>query len=203
ACVDMRLAERGTFLGGKVWVREIRKLTESGHLTAVLSTDYRSNPEPVAAAMFARWSQENFFRYMREHYGLDSLVDYATEEIPDTTRVVNPAYRRLDGQVRSKRGHLTRKLAAFSALGFKGEIEPKKVAVFEQKKAELQEQIENLTQELDELKAQRKAVEHHITIADLPEEERFKQLSTQSKHLIDTIKMVAYRAETAMVQIAR
>jgi hypothetical protein len=28
-------------------------------------------------------------------------------------------------------------------------------------------------------------------------------LSTQSKQLIDTIKMVAYRAETAMVQMAR
>ena len=140
---------------------------------------------------------------MREHYGLDSIIDYATEEIPDTTRVVNPAYRRLDGQVRSKRGHLTRKLAAFSAMSLKGEIEPKKVAAFEQKKAELQEQIENLTKELEELKAQRKAVEHHITIAELPEEERFKQLSTQSKHLIDTIKRVAYRAETAMVQMAR
>ena len=157
----------------------------------------------MAAAMFARWSQENFFRYMREHYGLDRLVDYATEEIPDTTKVVNPQYRRLDGQVRSFRGHLTRKLAAFSAMGLKGEIEPKKVATFEHKKAELQEQIEGLTKELDELKAQRKAVEHHITIAELPEEERFKQLSTQSKHLLDTIKMVAYRGETAMAQMAR
>jgi hypothetical protein len=29
------------------------------------------------------------------------------------------------------------------------------------------------------------------------------RLSTQSKHLIDTIKMIAYRAETAMVQIVR
>ena len=203
ACVDMRLAERGTFLGGKVWVREIRKHTDSGHQTSVLSTDYRSDPGPMAAAMFARWSQENFFKYMREHYGLDRLVDYATEEIPDTTKVVNPAYRRLDGQVRSKRGHLTRKLAAFSAMGLKGEIEPEKVAAFEQKKAELQEQIEGLTKELDELKAQRKAVEHHITIAELPEAERFKQLSTHSKHLIDTIKMVAYRAETAMAQMAR
>jgi predicted nucleic acid-binding Zn-ribbon protein len=203
ACVEMPLAERGTLLGGKVWVREIRKLTESGHQTSVLSTDYHSKPEPVAAAMFARWSQENFFRYMREHYGLDRLVDYATEEIPDTTRVVNPEYRRLDGQVRSKRGHLTRKLAAFSAMGLKGEIEPKKVAAFEQKKAQLRERIEGLTKELDELKDRRKAVEHHITIAELPEEERFKQLSTQSKHLIDTIKMVAYRAETAMVQMAR
>jgi predicted nucleic acid-binding Zn-ribbon protein len=203
ACVQMRLAERGTFLGDKVWVREIRKRTQSAHQTSVLSTDYRSDPGPVAAAMFARWSQENFFRYMREHYGLDRLVDYATEAIPDTTKLVNPQYRRLDGQVRSKQGHLTRKLAAFSAMNLKGEIEPKKVAAFEQKKAELQEHIEGLTKELDELKKQRKAVNHHITIAELPEEERFKQLSTQSKHLIDTIKMVAYRAETAMAQMAR
>ncbi len=203
ACVQMDLAERGTFLGGKVCVREIRKRTASGHQTAVLSSDYRSEPGPMAAAMFARWSQENFFKYMREHYGLDRLLDYMTEEIPDTTKVVNPEYRRLDSQVRSKQGHLTRKLAAFSALGLKGEIEPKKVAAFEQKKAELQEQIEGLTKELDELKNQRKAVQHHITFAELPEEQRFKQLSTQSKHLIDTIKMVAYRAETAMAQMAR
>jgi len=60
-----------------------------------------------------------------------------------------------------------------------------------------------LTKEVNELKTQRKAVKHHITIAELPEAERFKQLSTQSKHLIDTIKMVAYRAETAMAQMAR
>ena len=203
ACVQMDLAERGTFLGGKLWVREIRKRTESGHQTSVLSTDYRSEPGPMAAAMFARWSQENFFKYMREHYGLDRLLDYMTEQIPDTTKVVNPEYRRLDGQVRSLRAHLTRKLVAFSAMGLKGEIEPKKVAAFEQKKAELQEQIEGLTKELDELKNQRKAVQRHITVAELPEEQRFKQLSTQSKHLIDTIKMVAYRAETAMAQMAR
>ena len=203
ACVPMHLAERGTFLGGKLWVREIRKRSESGHQTSVLSTDYRSDPGPMAAAMFARWSQENFFKYMRQHYGLDRLIDYTTEEIPDTTRVVNPTYRRLDGQVRSTRGQLTRKLAAFSAMNLQGEIEPKKVAAFEQKKAELQEQIEDLTQALDELKRQRKAVPHHITIGELPEAERFQQLSTQSKHLIDTIKMVAYRAETAMAQVAR
>ena len=71
---------------------------------------------------------------MREHDGQDRLVDYSTEEIPDTTKAVNPAYRRLDGRVRSLRGHLTRKLAAFSAMGLKGEIEPKKVVAFEQKK---------------------------------------------------------------------
>jgi hypothetical protein len=203
AQVEMRLAERGTFLGGKGWVRELRKLTESGHQTSVLTTDYRSDPGPVAAAMFARWSQENFFRYMREHYGLDRLADYATEEIPDTTKVVNPEYRHLDGQVRSKRGILNRRLAAFSALNLKGAIKPGKVEAFEQQKAELQEEIEDLTKGLEELKRQRKEVKHHITVAELPEKDRFKRLSIQSKHLVDTIKMVAYRAETAMVQIVR
>ena len=201
--VEMRLAERGSFLGGKGWVPEIRKQTEGGHQTSILATDYRSDLAPIAAAMFARWSQENFFKYMREHYGLDRLVDYATEEIPDTTEVVNPEYRQLDGQVRSKQGLLNRRLAAFSAMTLKGEIKPGRVAAFEQKKAALQEEIEALQQALDELKRQRKAVKHHITIAELPEKARFKQLSTQSKHLVDTIKMVAYRAETAMVQMAR
>ncbi len=38
---------------------------------------------------------------------------------------------------------------------------------------------------------------------ELPKEARFDRLSTQSKHLIDTIKMVAYRAETAMARILR
>jgi REP element-mobilizing transposase RayT len=31
------------------------------------------NLSRVAAAMFARWCQENFFRYMRQHYNLDRL----------------------------------------------------------------------------------------------------------------------------------
>jgi len=40
----------------------------------------------VAAAMFARWCQENFFRYMRQHYNLDRLAEYGVEPVPDTTR---------------------------------------------------------------------------------------------------------------------
>jgi hypothetical protein len=37
----------------------------------------------------------------------------------------------------------------------------------------------------------------------LPPDARFDRLSTQSKHFIDIIKMIAYRAETAMAQILR
>lgn len=201
--VEMKLAERGVWLSNKLWVREIRKRSESGHQTSVLATDYISDLGPVAMAMFARWSQENFFKYMREHYNLDRLVDYDMEEISDTTRLVNPEYRKLDGQVRSKASILNRKLAQFGALNLEGEIDSKKVGSYQEKKAELQEGISHLQKEVDKLKSERKATKHHITVSELPEEARFSRLSTHSKHLVDTVKMIAYRAETAMAHTLR
>jgi hypothetical protein len=201
--VTMELAERGTRLSNKLWVREVRKRSERGHQTAILCTDYRGEAAPLAAAMFARWSQENFFKYAREHYSLDRLADYRSEAISEPLQVVNPTYRHLDGQVRSATGKLARHLANFAAITLEQPIEPKHVEPFLQRKATLQEEIETLQRELDTLKAKRKATPHHITIEELPEEARFRQLSTQSKHLVDTIKMIAYRAETAMANSLR
>jgi hypothetical protein len=199
----IRLAERGTWLGDRLWVREVRKLTASGHQTAVLSTDYKSSAARLGPAMFARWSQENFFRYMRQSYNLDGLVDYGTDIVPDATMVVNPAYRTLDGQARKKIGVLNRKIAEFGTVNLEGEIEPCNVEAFTQRKSDLQDSITSLQKEVDELKALRKATKRHIPYKELPPEARFDRLSTQSKHLIDTIKMIAYRAETAMAQILR
>jgi len=201
--VTLDLAERGTRLSNGLWVRELRKLTERGHQTAVLSTDYRSEAAPLAAAMFARWSQENFFKYAREHFALDRLVDYRTETISEPLRVVNPDYRHLDGQVRSTTGKLTRRLARFAALSLDEPIEPQHVEPFLRRKAALQEEIEALQHDLDGLKRQRKQTPHHITLEELPEEARFRQLSTRSKQLLDTVKMIAYRAETAMANSLR
>lgn len=201
--VELKLAERGTRLSNGLWVREIRKLTQRGHQTSVLGTDYRSDFVRLAVAMFSRWTQENFFRYAREHYGLDRLADYQTEAITDPIRVVNPAFRKLDGQVRSGTGKLNRVLAQFGALNIEQGIEPTQIEPILRKKALLQEEIEQLQSEIKTLKETRKATPHHIDVKDLPEEERFRQLSTHSKHFIDTIKIVAYRSETSMANNLR
>jgi hypothetical protein len=201
--VEMKLAERGTCLSNRLGVREIRKLTERSHQTAILATDYRSEAAPVAAAMFARWSQENFFKYARQHYNLDRLVDSGTEAISDPIPVVNPAHRRLDGQVRSATGKLNRLLAQCGAMNLEATIEPEQVEPFLQRKAALQEEIDLLQKDIQTGKEGRKATPRHIPVTELPESERFRQLSTHSKHLIDTIKMIAYRAETAMANVLR
>jgi len=199
----MQLAERGTCLNNGLWAREVRKISSQGHQTSILSTNYKMDLIGLAVHMFARWSQENFFKYAREHYNLDRLAGYATQEITDPIEVVNPQYRKLDGEVRSTNGKLRRSLAVFGALNIEQEIEPAKMEVFTQKKAALQENIGALQAKVIELKASRKATDRHIAIKDLPEDQRFKQLSTHSKHFVDAIKMVAYRAETAMANFLR
>ena len=67
----------------------------------------------------------------------------------------------------------------------------------------MQDAIEHLQNEIQTLKKERKGTARHITVDELPEQERFQQLSTPSKHLIDTLKMIAYRAETAMANLLR
>nr|WP_205224614.1 hypothetical protein [Desulfogranum marinum] len=110
----------------------------------------------MAAAMFARWSQENFFKYMREHYSLDRLVDYSTESIPETTQVVNPLYREADGDVRKLAAKLARKRCECNSIILCDDIEPDKVVAYEMKKQTMQEEIEVMEQPLDNLKACRK-----------------------------------------------
>ncbi len=201
--VEMRLAERGLFLGKKLWVREVRRLVNSGHQTSIISTCYRMEQDILAMGMFARWSQENFFKYMRQHFNLDRLADYSVGELPGETKVVNPKYRCLEGKIKSKTGILSRKNAQFGSITIEGVIEEAKIKEYEKKKAALQEEIIIVKKEIEQLKDERKQTSRHIQLAQLPEEERFQRFSAHSKDFLDTLKMIAYRAETAMVNILR
>lgn len=201
--VRMKLAERGTRLSNGLWVRQVRKLSAGGKQTAILSTDYEADYTRLAASMFARWSQENFFKYMREHYGLDRLVEYGTEAVPDSVRVVNPAWRQLDSQVRTLTGKRQGLLVQFAAQGLQGELSESEVTRYQQKKAQLQEEIEHLGKQLDQIKLQRKQTAHHVTVGELPQAERFSRLLPERKHFLDTIKLISYRAETSMASLLR
>jgi len=199
--VTMQLAERGSQLSNKLWLREIRKLTDSGHQTSILTTNFQAPMTTLAVSLFARWSQENFFRYMREHYSLDRLIEYGTEPIPDAISVVNPAWRKLDSQIRSQAGQRYRLAAQFGALALSEDPTESQVQGFQQRKGHLQEEIQVLDLEIDNLKQLRKKTEHHIPVKSLPEEDRFTRLRTERKHFIDTLKMIAYRAESSMASL--
>jgi hypothetical protein len=201
--VTMKLAERDAQLTNQLELREIRKLNDSGHQTAMLTTNFQAAMPTLAASLFARWSQENFFRYMREHFGLDRLIEYGTEPVPDAISVVNPQWRKLDSQIRSQTGKRHRLAAQFGALTLSEDPAESEPDRFEQRKGQLREEIQARDLEIDKLKVIRKDTAHHVAVKDLPEEDRFTRLRTERKHFIVTLKMVAYRAESSMASLLR
>jgi len=201
--VTMQLAERGTWLSNKLWLREIRKRGDDGHQTSILTTNFQSPLTTLAVSLLARWSQENFFRYMREHYGLDRLVEYGTEPIPDAIQVVNPAWRQLDSQIRSKTGRRHRLAARFGALALSEDPTEAELHGFQRRQQELRDAIQILDLDIAAGKQRRKEIPHRMAVASLPEQDRFTRLRTERKHFVDTIKMIAYRAESGMASLLR
>lgn len=200
--VSMKLAERGTWIGDRktgLWVREVRKLTASGHQTSLIGTCYQWSAPEEAAGLFSRWSQENFFRYAMEHFAIDLLSEYGTEAIPETNRpVVNPARRLLDRRRRSLQSRLVQRQARYGAWTLHPESGSAEQAEWERRQAELVEEIEHLEHELEEVKQQQQATPTHLSWETLPPEARCERLAPSRKRLLDAVKMIAYRAETAM-----
>jgi hypothetical protein len=185
-------------------VREVRKLTTSGHQVSLISTAYGESPLENSVQMFSRWSQENFFHYMMQHFAIDLLSEYATEEIPETKRpVVNPRWRELDRQKRSLKSKLTHRHARFAALTLHPEADEAAQAKWEQHKTGLLEEIEQLEHQLTGIDNQLKTTPSHLDWDKLPESEKFQRLAPSRKQLVDTVKMIAYRAETALASIVR
>jgi hypothetical protein len=195
----MKLAMRETHLSAgtsSLPVTEVRRLTQTGHQTAIITTAKKLGNTVIASRMFSRWCQENFFAYMMQHFDIDGLVDYGSESLPGTLSVINPVWRTLDKEVKKTR-QAERKLQAELAKQSMGN--GKDI----QKKAELVEAIQAVQTELARLRAERKEAPKKVTINCLPEAQRPTQLSPLNKTLTDTVKMIAYRAETAMVSILR
>lgn len=193
----MMLAQRETAIsasGRSIPVTEVRRLTKTGHQTAIISTGRTLPTVIIAGRMFARWCQENFFAYMMQHYDIDGLVQYGAQDIPGTVQVVNPAWRAQDKAVRQTRRELDKLLAQ---LGKLHECEPEDKAAY--KKAELFETIEEMKAVLEQQRLERKRLKRKVAIESLPEAQRPTQLVQLNKTLTDTIKMIAYRAETALV----
>ena len=205
--VSLKLAERGSWIGDKkngLWVREIRKLNTSGHQTSLISSAYGQLAVQDAAGLFTRWCQENFFRYMMEHFAIKLLSEYQTEEIPGTNRpVVNPRWRELDRRFRSLKTKLQRRHAELAAHTLHPDTAAKAVRKWEVRKSELMETIEELEHDLAEVKQERTATPHHLEWDELPTEDKFERLAPSRKRLLDTVKLIAYREETALAQIVR
>src|SRR5262245_547223 len=96
------------FLKGKLRLRQVTRLCDDGHQTQVITSRWDLRDIEVADRMFERWRQENFFKYMREEFLLDALIDYQIEPEDPTRTIPNPKRRALDKAIRAGRADLAK-----------------------------------------------------------------------------------------------
>lgn len=196
--VAVRLCEMGTQLNG-AWFREIRKQSEGGHQTSILTTHPNLPMEVIAEKMFSRWTQENFFKYMNENFDFDRMVEYGFEEVSQSISVPNPEYNQINYKLkksREKKGRLQAKL--FNKIESIDNLTIEQALEKIGKKSDLLHKIDDYANDIEQLTLQRSNLKSRIKIAEMPQAKRYNKLKSESKMLKNAILMLAYRAETTL-----
>lgn len=180
------------------WMREVRVLREDGRQTAILTTRQDLATVEVPYRQFNRWRQENFFKYMSVEYELDALVEYQVQDISEGMDHPNPARRPLEqalAQAQSRVQRLQSQLG--EAVAEREKSSQRTVRGFRIAHASLRAELSEAEQEVTQLKSQLDDLPKRVPATDL------KTLTTEKKLIVDTIKMVAYQAETKLLALLR
>src|SRR5581483_6601430 len=192
------------FLNGKLRLRQVTRLCEDGqHQTQIISSRWDLRDIELAYRMFERWRQENYFKYMREEFLLDALVDYRIEAEDSTRMIPNPERRALDKQIRAARAELSEVERQYGAAAADNtEQNRPTMRGFKIAYGKLGKQLRAARERLSKLIEKRRNVPSRLEIRDMSERAVVK-LATERKHLTDIIKMLAYQAESDLLNLLR
>lgn len=189
------------FLKGKLRLRQVTRLTESGHQTTILTSRWDLRDVVVAYRMFERWRQENFFKYMHQEFMIDALVDYQVEPDDLTRLVPNPARKAVEKELRAARAAFAKLQEEYgsTALDY---IEGRTATMHEYTSEEkrIHQEIEKTDNRISAIATRRKSLPKHIPLAESKHGQEFVKLSTERKHLTNVLKMVAYQIESDLVE---
>jgi len=202
------LADAGVYLGygpsrsrRRLHLRQVTRLGEDGHQTPIITSRRDLPAIEIAHRMFERWRQENFFKYLREEYALDALVDYGVEPADAAREVPNPRRKELNAELRRAYTELNILAAQYGAEAFTNlESARRTMRGFKIANAPLGRRIHEAIEQVSTLEKKRAAVPARIPVGQLTEGEVVK-LRVERKHIVDLVKMVAYQAESELVRL--
>ena len=192
------------FLKGKLRLRQVTRLTEPGHQTAVMTSRWDLRDIVVAYRMFERWRQENFFKYMRQEFLIDALVDYKTEPDDPNRSIPNPARKAVDKTLRNARARYAKLQETYgsTALDY---LEGRTVTMraFTAAEKDVHREIQDAADEIAKLIERQKSLPVRLPLSEAPDSEKTVKLATERKHLTNVLKMVAYQIEGSLVELLR
>lgn len=173
-------------------MRQVSRVKKDGEgVTQVLTTRRDLDTLGVLDRMFARWTQENYFKYMRPEFALDALCEYGAEELSEEADRPNPTRRKLEKRRKKVKARLAKKLARLGKVleeneeGRRRTVRGLKIA-----SAKLRRQVAELTEEVEALTARIRSLPARVKADDL------RRLPRQRRLVVDSLKMAAYQVET-------
>jgi transposase len=199
--VSYELADQEVRIGG-LRLRQVTR-RQGDHQTPVLTSRRDLSTVEVAYRMFERWRQENFFKYLREEFLLDALIDYKVESDDPLREIPNPKWAAADDKLRAVRAEIA-KLQRAAFLGnaldaIKDEDSaPRRREVAANLKA-LQRAVWTAVQRALKFVQRRARIPKRVPVGKTTDQPIIK-LATARKHLSNVLKMVAYQAESELVR---
>lgn len=195
--VRYRLADHEVrLLRGRLRLRQVTRLADDGHQTPILTSRRDLPALRVAFRMFARWRQENFFKYLREEFALDALAEHAVEPDDPTREVPNPQWAKVDAQLRQAQARLDRLQAEYGVEAFANlERRRRTMRGFRIAQGKLGRQIEDAWKEVEQFEARRNKIPRRVPVQSVTSDPVVK-LAPEIQHLVNLVKMNAYQAES-------
>ena len=200
--VTYQLGDRSILVRKGFWMREVRRLCENDHQTSVMTTRQDLDFEEIARRMFLRWNQENYFRYMREEFALDHLVTPDVEPADVERMVPNPEKkekRKAIEKLKKEQGSL--KVDYADKVVANDEKQRKTVRGLNIANPGMKKQISTLEKEIEKANTELKQIPAKVAVKQALKGQEIVRLETERKLLTDTVKMVSYRAETALFNL--
>jgi hypothetical protein len=206
--VSYVLADQGTYLEygsqsarRRLHLRQVTRLRDDGHQTSIITSRTDLTSIEVAWRMFERWRQENFFKYLREEYALDVLVDYGVEPADANRSVPNPERKKLIAQIKKAYNEFSLVAAEYGAEAFADRNSARRaLREFEDENTPVAQNIRKHLKTINNLEEQRARVPTRVPIGQLTDDEVVK-LRVERKFLTDLFKMIAYQAEGDLLRI--
>lgn len=152
---------------------------------SILTSDHDRNASEIILLMTGRWVQENDFKYLNTHFGINQITTYDAEPYQDLSRsiqdrdTVSIDYRVLQMELYSIKKDLGKLLLQQKECKLK-----KKQISLEQRVAELMTEKDQTEQKLSETI---KTVSRYNTLV----EKEFWRLNTSTKFIMDIIKCIS------------
>ena len=169
----------------------------------ILTTRTDLSVEQVIYRMGSRWRQENYFRYARMHFDLDSHDAYATTDDDPTRLVPNPAKKKAHQQLLAARARYERALAATDAALLDAVSPPQGQAVLitNTDHDKLTADLRAAESNLDTAQAAHRAVPARLPLGQVNPGQQV--LDVQTKLISHAIRIAAFNTATALARAVR